>query len=148
MLSLWIPRILLLVAVGFAVRKGDEPERLVAGILLATFSLDVVNHALFGEPLWYAVNPGHLVIDLWANITLLWVALRANRGWPLVACAAQLVVVLGHVSKMLDAGMARKAYWVTTQVPFTFQLMVLLLGTYAHMVRARRIGRYHSWRID
>lgn len=148
MLSLWLPRILLFTTVLFAARKGDEPERLVAGILFATFSLDVGNHALFGDPQWYAVNPGHVVIDAWAFITLLWVALRANRGWPLWASASQVVVVLGHVSKFLDAGMVRKAYWATTQVPFLFQLVILALGTYAHVTRQRRLGRYHAWRLD
>ena len=146
MLSLWLPRIVMFATVLFAARKGDEPERLVASILLATFGLDVANHALFGDPAWFAVNPGHLVIDAWAFITLLWVALRANRGWPLWITASQVLVVLGHVAKLWDTGMVRRAYWAMTQVPFTFQLVVLLVGTIAHEQRARRIGRYHSWR--
>jgi len=146
MLSLWLPRIVMFATVLFAARKGDEPERLVASILLATFGLDVANHALFGDPAWFAVNPGHLVIDAWAFITLLWVALRANRGWPLWITASQVLVVLGHVAKLWDMGMVRRAYWAMTQVPFTFQLVVLLVGTIAHEQRARRIGRYHSWR--
>lgn len=146
MLSLWLPRIVLFATVLFAARKGDEPERLVASILLATFALDVANHALFGDPAWFAVNPGHLVIDAWAFITLLWVALRANRGWPLWVTASQVLVVMGHIAKLWDMAMVRKAYWAMTQVPFTFQLLVLLVGTLAHEQRARRIGRYHSWR--
>jgi hypothetical protein len=34
-----------------------------------------------------------------------------------------------------------------TQMPFLFQLVVLAIGTAAHVERQRRIGRYHSWRL-
>lgn len=147
MLSLWLPRILLAFAVVFAARKGGEPEQSVAAILLATFALDVANHAIFGDPAWFAVNPGHLVIDLWAFIILLWVAVRANRAWPLAVSAAQALVVLGHVAKLWELAMVRKAYWVMTQVPFSLQLLVLIFGTAAHMQRSRRLGDYHGWRL-
>lgn len=147
MLSLWLPRILLAFAVMFAARKGGEPEQSVAAILLATFALDVANHAIFGDPAWFAVNPGHLVIDLWAFIVLMWVAMRANRAWPLAVSAAQALVVLGHVAKLWELAMVRKAYWVMTQVPFSLQLLVLIFGTAAHMQRSRRLGDYHGWRL-
>lgn len=147
MLSLWLPRILLAFAVVFAARRGGEPEQSVAAILLATFALDVANHAIFGDPAWFAVNPGHLVIDLWAFIVLLWVAVRANRAWPLAVSAAQALVVLGHVAKLWELAMVRKAYWVMTQVPFSLQLLVLIFGTAAHMQRSRRLGDYHGWRL-
>ncbi len=146
MFSLWIPRIALFLAVLFAARRGDEPERLVAAVLLATFALDVVNHAWLGTPDWFAVNPGHLVIDSWAFVTLLWVALHANRGWPLWVSSSQVIVVLGHAAKAWELDMVRWAYWAMTQIPFVFQLCVLALGTRTHVARRRRIGTYHAWR--
>lgn len=148
MLSLWLPRAVLLATIVFAARKGDEPEKMVAGILVATFLLDVANHLLFGDPGWFAVNPGHLVIDTWAFVTLLWVALRANRGWPLWVSASQVLVVMGHLAKMWDVAVVRKAYWAMTQVPFVIQLAILVVGTATHVQRQRRIGRYHPWRPE
>lgn len=147
MIWLWILRIALIATVLFAARKGGEPERLVATVLLATFVLDVCNHLLFGDPAWYTVNPGHLVIDIWAFFPMLWVALYANRGWPLWVSASQVLVVLGHVAKLWEVDMVRRAYWTMTQMPFLFQLAVLAIGTGAHVERQRRIGRYHSWRL-
>lgn len=144
---LWLPRIALFAIVLFAVRKGEEPERLVAAVLLSTFALDAVNHAMFGDPAFFAVNPGHVVIDGWAFLTLLWVALRANRGWPLWISASQVIVVLGHLAKIVDLSLVRYGYWVMTQVPATLQVIVLAIGTFAHMRREARIGRYHSWRM-
>jgi len=143
---IWLTRILLFAVVLVAARKGDEPERLTAAVLLSTFVLDLVNHAVFGDPVWYAVNPGHVVIDSWAFCALLSIALYANRGWPLLVGAGQMIVMVGHVTKLWDLTMARRAYWVLTQMPFLLQLMVLLIGTLAHMNRERRIGPYQCWR--
>lgn len=148
MMMLWFLRLGLFFTVLFAARKGGEPERLVAAILLATFVLDVVNHALFGDPAWYVVNPGHLVIDFWAFVSLLWVAFRANRGWPLWVGASQVLVMLGHIAKVWDLSMVRRAYWAMTQMPFVLQLLVLAIGTWAHVLRTRRIGAYHAWRLS
>lgn len=146
LVSLWLPRIALAAACLYAARKGGEPERMVASVLLATFLLDIVNHAMFGDPGWFAVNPGHVVIDTWASCVLLWVALRANRGWPLLVSASQMLVEVGHLAKAWDVTVVRKAYWAMTQLPFVFQLAVLAAGTLAHVERQRRVGRYHSWR--
>jgi hypothetical protein len=142
-----VPRLLLMVVVLFAFRKGEEPERLVGVILLAAFLLDLGNHAVFGDPAWFAINPGHVVIDTWTFASLLWVALRANRGWPLWASAAQVIVIMAHIAKLWDPGIVRKAYWAMTQMPLILQLVILALGTLAHVARARRIGWYHSWRL-
>lgn len=147
MVWLWLLRFGLIATALFAARKGGEPEQLVAAILVSTFLLDVGNHAVFGDPAWYTVNPGHLVIDTWAFCTLLWVALYANRGWPLWVSASQVLVVLGHIAKLWELDMVRRAYWTMTQMPFLFQLVVLVVGTGAHMQRQRRIGRYHAWRV-
>ena len=146
MLFVWLTRLLLCISILFAARKGDEPERMVAIILVATFVFDLANHMLFGDPTWFEVNPGHFVIDLWAFLTLTWVALKANRGWPLVISATQLIVVIGHFAKLFEIDEARRSYWAMTQVPGLVQLFVLLIGTAAHTKRLRRIGHYARWR--
>lgn len=146
MLSLWLPRLLLCLAIPFAARKGDEPERLAAIVLLATFLLDAVNHLVFGDPAWFEVNPGHFVIDLWAFITLTWVALHANRAWPLWVSALQAIVVVGHFAKLFEIDVARISYWAMTQLPYWVQLLILIGGTWTHAEREQRIGRYRSWR--
>ena len=137
----------LLATVLFAARKGDEPERLVAIVLFCAFVLDLVNHALFGDPAWYSINPGHIVLDTWAFASLLWVAVHANRGWTLWVSGAQVLVLLGHIGKTLDVTMARRAYWAMTQMPLVFQIVFLAIGTLAHIYRRQRIGHYHSWRL-
>jgi hypothetical protein len=138
--------LLLIAAIGFAVRKGDEPERLVAVVLGTGFLLDVPNHLFFGDSTWFEVNPGHFVLDLWMLLTVTWVALKANRGWPLVISAMQLIVVMAHVAKLLEIDEARRSYWVLTQTPGLAEQVVLMIGTYAHAARHTRIGTYAAWR--
>jgi len=145
---IWLYRVAITAVLAFALRKGEEPERLVSGVIIATAALDVLNHATFGDPAFFAINPGHLVIDMWALACLLWVALRANRGWPLWACSAQIIVVLAHTSKLIDLSLVRYGYFAMTQLPVTIQAVALLVGTRAHLLRRERIGQYHAWRPD
>jgi hypothetical protein len=147
MLFVWSSRLLLCLSFLFATRKGDEPERLVAIILFAMCGFDIANHLFFGDPTWFEVNPGHFVIDVWALLTITWVALRANRGWPLWLSATQLIVVMAHFAKLLEIDEARRSYWIMTQVPPVMELGGLMIGTWAHMLRQQRIGRYAPWRL-
>lgn len=147
MLLIWSLRFACCGILVFALRKGEEPERMVATILIATILLDVANHALFGSAAYYAIDPGHFVIDSWALAGLLWVALRANRGWPLWACSGQVIVVLAHFAKIIDLSLVRYGYFAMSQLPFAIQSAALLLGTTAHLRRTGRIGRYHAWRL-
>ena len=147
MLMIWAARIAFVGILVFALRKGEEPERMVATILIATILLDLANHALFGSPAFFVIDPGHLIIDSWALAGLLWVALRANRGWPLWACSGQVIVILAHLAKMVDLSLVRYGYFAMSQLPIAIQSAALLLGTTAHLQRTDRIGRYHAWRL-
>ena len=141
-----ICQLLLGLTLAFAARKGGEPERLAAIILFGMFGFDIANHLIFGDPTWFEVNPGHFVIDTWALLTLGWVALRANRGWPLWLCATQMIVVVAHLAKLLELDEARRGYWLMTQLPPLLELAGLALGTWAHAVRRQQIGPYANWR--
>lgn len=136
----------LLATVFLALRKGDEPEQLTALVLTTAIFADTLNHRLFGTPNFFAINPGHLVIDGWQLVVLVWVALYANRGWPLWVGALQMIVVAGHFAKLLDVSAIRRGYWAMIAVPGYMQLLVLWLGLAAHARRVRRIGPYAAWR--
>lgn len=130
----------------YAMRRGEQPERSVALLLLGTSVIDFFYHVLIGPPQFETVDPFHLVIDTVVLVGLLRIALHANRGWPLWACAAQLIVMVGHLAKLFEVRDTFRGYWAMTQVPFLLQLTVLLGGTAAHVARRRMIGRYPSWR--
>ena len=132
-----------------AIIWGGWPERAVALTWLVVFEF---GRFLYRDLLGFStvqllgVDSFLISSDLITGIVWIVIALYANRGWPLLVGAGQMIVMVGHVTKLWDLTMARRAYWVLTQMPFLLQLMVLLIGTLAHMNRERRIGPYQCWR--
>lgn len=139
--------IFMLGVAAYALRRGEQPERSAALLLLCTSAVDQMYHLIAGQPRFDKVDPVHLVIDTVVLVGLLYIALQANRGWPLWACAAQLIVMLAHIAKFYEVREVYRGYWVMTQVPFLLQLGLLAAGTAAHAARCRHIGPYHSWRM-
>lgn len=140
--------LIVLAAVVVAFRLGGSPERIAAAIIVAWVATDVCYHLLSGPSDFDRVDPVHVVLDSWELIAITWLALRANRLWPLFAAAAQLICVLGHVAIVLQPEGLRRAYWAMTQLPPFLQLLALVLGGLAHARRARRIGTYRDWRAS
>ena len=130
-----------------AVARGGPPERLAAGIIVGWIMADAGYHLAFGPSGFTRVDPVHLVLDGGELVAILWLALRANRMWPLWAAAAQLICVSGHMALFVEPGMTQ-AYWAMTQLPQYIQLTALVLGAVAHARRYDRIGPYRSWRFS
>jgi len=128
-------------------RKGGPPERLAAVSIVVWIVADAVYHLLFGPSGFDKVDPVHLVLDGGELAAIVWLALNANRTWPLWAAAAQVICVCGHVALLIEGDGMRRAYWAMTQLPQYIQLLALLLGATAHARRVRLMGRYRSWRL-
>ena len=127
--------------------RGGPPERLAAFVIGGLFVTDIGYHMLFGPSGFDRVDPVHLVLDGAELLAITWLALRANRMWPLWAAAAGLICYSGHIAALIEPGGFRRAYWAMTQIPPYIQLMALLLGVAAHVRRERRLGPYRSWRL-
>ena len=145
-LALVLYKGVILATVALALRKGDEPEQLTALVMMTALFADWINHRLLGTPNYFTINPGHFVLDGWMLIVLVWIALYANRGWPLWIGALQLIAVAGHMAKLFDVSAIRRGYWAMVAVPGYVQLVVLWIGLAAHIRRVERIGRYAAWR--
>jgi hypothetical protein len=140
---------LVLFAAGVSVAywRGGEPERYAAAIISTLFVTDISYHLLFGPSGFDKVDPIHLVLDGAELIAMVWLALKANRMWPLWAAAAQLLCYTGHMSLLIQPHGMKRAYWAMTQLPPFIQIVALLLGVAAHARRQRRWGEYRSWRL-
>jgi hypothetical protein len=128
-------------------RQGGPPERFAAVLIVGWVTIDALYHLLFGPSGFSRVDPVHVVLDGSELVAILWLALNANRTWPLWAAAAQVICVAGHVAALLEPGGMRLAYWAMTQLPQYIQLTALLFGATAHARRVRLMGRYRSWRL-
>ena len=132
----------------YAWRRGGPPERIAAKIIVLWILVDVTYHLLFGPSGFRTVDPAHLVIDGAELAAIVWLALQANRVWPLFAAAAQLITFLGHIVVLIEPGGMTLAYWTITQLPPFVQLFALVCGAAFHSRRYRRIGHYRSWRLS
>ncbi|HYD23273.1 MAG TPA: hypothetical protein VEB68_00635 [Croceibacterium sp.] len=138
---------LVLASGGLAWWRGGPPERFAAAVIVGWILSDAGYHVAFGPSGFDTVDPVHLVLDGAELAAIIWLALRANRLWPLWAAAAQLICVSGHLAALIEPGGMRRAYWALTQLPQYIQLIALLLGAAAHARRQRRWGTYRSWRV-
>ena len=121
---------------------------MAAGIIVGWIVLDAAYHLVFGPSDFDAVDPVHVVLDGAELVAILWLALRANRMWPLWAAAAQLICVSGHIAAFVEPGGMQRAYWALTQLPQYIQLTALICGAVAHARRFEQIGPYRSWRFS
>jgi len=134
-------------ACGLGYRQGGPPERLAAVFIVVWIVADAAYHLLFGPSGFDTVDPVHLVLDGGELAAIFWLALNANRTWPLWAAAAQVICVSGHIALFIQPTGMRRAYWAMTQLPQYIQLAALLIGATAHARRVRLVGRYRSWRL-
>ncbi len=122
----------------FAIVRGGTPERLTSGLytlaLAGTFSVGFLT-----VPGNFRVVPwGIFLAELALLISLGLIAVLANRWWIIPAAGCQLVAVLGHAAKLIDAAMIPNGYEFMTDF-WSWPMMALLgLGTWAHRRRLAR----------
>lgn len=127
--------------------KGAGPERASAGTLLGMILVDRSYHALFGpSPTFEMIDPWHLLLDTGGLIVFVHIALRANRVFPLVLAAAQLVAFTAHIVRMMVEPVTSLSYYLMYTMPFWFQLIILSIGIWRHQHRVKASGPYRSWR--
>ena len=131
---------------GYAIWRGGPPERIggsaLAGAYLATLA------AYSGETTgFYRVEYGIFFVDLLLFLVLVAVALRADRGWPLLLAGLQLDSVGAHFLKLADLSMIRVAYAVMIAIWSYPMLIGLAVGTWRHRRRLKMRGHDNAWTI-
>ncbi|WEK47228.1 MAG: hypothetical protein P0Y56_02795 [Candidatus Andeanibacterium colombiense] len=136
-----------LAVVAYACWLGSAPERQGAVIIATWYVADPIYHMFSGPAQFRFVDPGHVVMDSIETLAIGYVALRANRVWPLWVTAAETTAISGHISVLAEPIGLQKAYYAVTQLPIYLQLLALACGTFAHHRSFLRIGPYRDWRI-
>ncbi len=135
---------LLLVSTGFAIWKGGTPERIAAGLYWTAWLTTLLANPVAMNR-WRNVEIGYLLIDLCLLLALLFLALRANRHWPMTAASLQLIIVIGHAAKAIDPTLLGSAYAIMSVFWPFLQLIILAGGTWMYWRRTRIQGGVASW---
>ena len=87
------------------------------------------------------------IADAAALIGLILVALNANRTYPMLIAAFQVVAFSSHLVKGSVDQVSPAAHLVLAAVPGFCQVALLLLGLVHHRLRLSRFGCYRDWRL-
>lgn len=129
-------------------RYGGWPERWSTWTMLAMVVADRIYHAFDGPvPAYERVDLWHMSLDVGALVSLVLLAVWANRLYPLVVAALQIISTLTHLARgSLQDGFTPLAYAILNVAPSYFQLLACAVGLALHVRRRARIGPYPDWR--
>ncbi len=130
----------------WVILRGSFPERAIVGIILLADVLDQIYHAFYGPSDFRTADLVHVALDFCAFLGVLWVALGANRFWPLAVCSLHLLGMTGHAAMALNMPGYTQAYWAMTSLTDFIQLPIIAAGVWMHDRRRRLIGPYRDWR--
>lgn len=122
----WLGALVAFLTCGAALWKGGVEERATAAGILLSLAVTV----LLRDNSWPHVQRAIFAADSLLFVLLLVVALRTPKYWPLAAAGFQLLAIMTHVAKMMDAGLQQWAY-ITAGVIWTYLLLLALaVGTW------------------
>ncbi len=101
--------------------KGAKPERLGVLLLIANYTAGGILDDL---RLWWTLP----LNDLICLAVLVWMGLRFDRWWILAAAAAQLLLMIVHVSVLSDPTLDMRVYVASRWVFGVIGLYALLAG--------------------
>lgn len=136
--------VLLVATTAYALTLGGTPERIGAALYAAAcvLSLGVVSAIPYR---FRSVELGIFVVDVLLFASFVWLALRANRFWPIWVSGLLGLGVLGHLAMMLRPQVIAWAYAAILSIWSYPILLLVCAGTVAHRSRLKRNGADPSW---
>ncbi len=129
---------------GYALLFGGAPERIVAAMFLVVTALMPL--VLSGQHGRYSyLEVGALTVDALMYVALLWLALRAERFWPIWMSAMQGVQLLGHGIGLLGYRLLNLSYAIIDHTICYPMMLLLLIAVRRHQLRLAKNGADASW---
>lgn len=125
------------IVVAFAFLKGDEPERVGAGVyaLGSLAALLIQNDSQLYGPQWGLMAVEAIVLAAYAGV-----AWKSRRSWPIWASALQAVIVMSHVLPTMDIRPPLAAFYAVVNLASYGILLVLALGVLQAWRDRRALG--------
>ena len=134
----------LTLVVTFAMWQGGAPERWAALVFIMMIVLQAIGRLFFAQ-VFDRVDLLSFAVDLFAFTSYTWLALFANRTWPLFIAAMQLLSCVAHFGREVSSTVEPVVYAVLTSGPTLAALAILLIGTLVHRARLNRGVQLTSW---
>lgn len=124
---------------------GGRPERWAIVAQLAAFLLTVSVLSFRWTPFQHFPVALALIDVALAGI-LGFLALKANRLWPILLAGMQVATVLGHLAKALSFPLPAAGYGIFVQFWGWPMLIVTAVGAYKHGQRVKELGGEPDWK--
>jgi len=129
---------------------GGGPERATIGMWMLFFEFPkFVYKSVWGGSFQFQSMDMFLASsDLFVGFAWIWIALHANRNYPMLIAGLQLLAIAAHVARGALEVISPLAYAIMFIAPGWIQLVVMAIGIARHAKRENRFGPYRDWRID
>ena len=128
----------------YAWLRGGAPEKIAASIVVVG-SLLTAAVAHNAAVRFSSVELGIFLVDVAALAGFLFVAVRAERFWPLWVTALQAIGTAGHAIRLIDPTLIRWGYAFVLAFWSYPMLLLIVWGTWNHQRRQARFGADKSW---
>jgi hypothetical protein len=135
-LTYWI---LLLAVSAYAFARGRLDERLAATICIAATVLTHIVHSPWRER-FSSVEVGVLLVDAFALVAFVAIALRTDRFWPLWVAGLQLTSTLAHFLKAIELDLMPHVYAAAARLWVYPIFLIIVIGTW----RASKRRKFES----
>ena len=135
----------LLISCAFAVWRGGTPERIAAITLFVGDILSVAAVVLHSGRYRHE-EYGLFAVDLAMLLVLATIAFRSTRWWPLVLAGLQLDGTLVHLIHLVAPHTVPSAYLNATALWAYPMVALLVVGTWRHHSRLKRLGDDPDWK--
>lgn len=137
---------LLIVACGYAIGRGGQPERLTGLVLLLAAAMTWLVQQTIAVP-YYRVGIGGSLIDVVLLTGLVALALKADRFWTLWIVALHALGTSAHIAKAIDPDIDRLAYAILVKVWSYPIILILAVATVRHQRRLKSVGSDVDWSV-
>lgn len=129
----WASLVFLLLSCGTALWLGGWPERVAATAMVGAWFATAV---LLSKIQLWGLEIEVMIIDVVLFGTVLAIALRSDRWWPLWASGFLGLVVLVHLAVILDPKIWGRAYFVASNIFSYLTMAALLVGSLTRRQRS------------
>jgi hypothetical membrane protein len=136
---------LLILCAGYALAAGGAPERTGSAIYVVSAVVTYLILGFHSGHKWFQVEFGVFIVDVITFVVFVWLALRANRFWPIWVSALLGLGVLAHLARLAGPDVRWYAYAVVLTIWSYPILAIMALGTFNHQRRMRLRGSDRSW---